>query len=234
MAARRVRDMGDGFIDIIFFAMIAAFLVLRLRSVLGRRDGHESGHSDSIASSPGAERTSDKIVHLSDQSIAGEEEDGADPAEADSPLAVGLARIRQGDSSFDENEFLSGARMAFEMILSAYAEGNDQALEPLLSPEVYGNFARAIEDRNRAGETVEETLVCIKESVILEASMEGRTAQVTVKFISEQISVTRNREGEVSDGDPNAVIEVTDFWTFARDTRSRDLNWTLVETRSLD
>ena len=226
--------MGDGFIDIIFFAMIAAFLVLRLRSVLGRRDGHESGHRDPFAASSGAERTSDKIVHLPDQSVAEEEEDRIDWAEADSPLAEGLARIRQGDSNFDENEFLSGARMAFEMILSAYAEGNDQALEPLLSPEVYGNFTRAIEDRKRAGETVEETLVGIKECVILEASMEGRTAQITVKFVSEQVSVTRDRDGEVSDGDPNAVIEVTDFWTFARDTRSRDLNWTLVETRSLD
>ena len=226
--------MGDGFIDIIFFAMIAAFLVLRLRSVLGRRDGHESGHRDPFAASSGPERTSDKIVHLSDQSVAEEAEDRADAAEADSPLAEGLAKIRRGDSNFDENEFLSGARMAFEMILAAYAEGNDQALEPLLSPQVYGNFTHAIENRKRAGETVDETLVGIKECAILEASMDGRTAQVTVKFVSEQISVTRDRDGEVIDGDPNAVIEVTDFWTFARDTRSRDLNWTLVETRSLD
>jgi predicted lipid-binding transport protein (Tim44 family) len=226
--------MGDGFIDIIFFAMIAAFLVLRLRSVLGRRDGHESGHRDSLAASSGAERTSDKIVRLPDQSTAAEAEEDTGGTEADSPLAEGLARIRRGDPDFDENGFLSGARMAFEMILSAYAEGSDEVLEPLLSPEVYGNFAHAIEDRKRAGETVEETLVGIKECAILEASMEDRTAQVTVKFVSEQISVTRDRDGEVIDGDPSAVIEVTDFWTFARDTRSRDLNWTLVETRSLD
>jgi len=226
--------MGDGFIDIIFFAMIAAFLVLRLRSVLGRRNGHESGHRDPFVASSGADQTSDKIVHLSDQSVAEEAEDRVDAAEADAPLAEGLAKIRRGDSNFDENEFLSGARMAFDVILSAYAEGNDQALEPMLSPQVYGNFTHAIEDRKRAGETVDETLVGIKECAILEASMDGRTALLTVKFVSEQISVTRDRDGEVIDGDPNAVIEVTDFWTFARDTRSRDLNWTLVETRSLD
>ena len=226
--------MGEGFIDIIIFAMIAAFLVLRLRNVLGRRNGHESGNRDPFAASSGAERTSDKIVQLPDQSVAAETEEHADKAEVDTPLAEGLAQIRRDDPDFDENEFLSGARMAFEMILSAYAEGNDQALEPLLSPEVYGNFTHAIEDRKRAGDTVEETLVGIKECAILEASMNGRTARVTVKFVSEQISVTRDRDGEAIDGDPNAVIEVTDFWTFARDTRSRDLNWTLVETRSLD
>ena len=226
--------MGDGFIDIVFFAMIAAFLVLRLRSVLGRRDGHEGGHRDSFAASSGTEQTSDNIVRLPDQSVVTETEERVFGAEPDSSLAEGLASIRQGDSNFDENDFLSGAHMAFEMILSAYAKGNDQALEPLLSPAVYGNFAHAIEDRNRAGETVEETLVGIKECAILEASMDDRTAQLTVKFVSEQISVTHDRDGEVIDGDPNAVIEVTDFWTFARDTRSRDLNWTLVETRSLD
>jgi predicted lipid-binding transport protein (Tim44 family) len=232
--------MSDGFqfIDIIFFAMIAAFLVLRLRSVLGRRDGHEQNVRDRFRNQP-AEAAEEKVIPLRDRAEPRRDDafakeapvaaaDGADP------LTRGLAEIKRADPGFDASEFAGGARVAFEMILEAYAKGDTQTLKPLLNPEVFANFSQAIRGREQAGETLEDTLVGIKSSDIVEAYVDGNTAHVTVKFVSEQINVTRDENGDVVDGNPNTVIEVTDFWTFARDTRSRDPNWMLVATNSLD
>lgn len=237
--------MGNGFqfIDIILFAMIAAFLIFRLRRVLGRRDGHEGGYRDPFKPADDEtaveadEQPDDNVVQLPDRS---DEEEAAAAAAAepeptgDDPLSQGLARIREADGAFDRDGFIAGARAAFEMILGAYASGDTATLENLLSPEVYGNFAQAIRDREAAGEVLEDTLVGIDEAQIVEAGVENHHAFITVKFVSEQVNVTRDEDGAVVDGDPNAVITVTDFWTFSRDTRSDDPNWTLVATRSLD
>ncbi|HJP54207.1 MAG TPA: Tim44/TimA family putative adaptor protein, partial [Rhodospirillales bacterium] len=135
---------------------------------------------------------------------------------------------------FDPDEFLSGARIAFEVILGAYASGDTGALKPLLNPEVLANFSQAIRDREHSGETLEDTLVGILSTEIVEAYVEGRTVNITIKFVSEQINATRDENGDVIDGNPNAVIDVTDFWTFARDTKSSDPNWALVATSSLE
>ncbi len=229
--------MSDGlpFFDIILFAMIAAFLVLRLRGVLGRRDGHKGGNRGPFARSRPEEQADDKVVHLPDASNAGaDSEVAAASDDAGSDLAAGFRDIKAADHGFEPAEILSGARIAFELVLSAYASGETVALKPLLSAEVLGNFARSIRERERAGETMEHTLVGIKSADIVEAYLEGGTAHITVKFFSEQVNVTRDAEGDVVDGDATGATEVTDFWTFARDTRSRDPNWTLVATRSLD
>ncbi len=229
--------MSDGlpFFDIILFAMIAAFLVLRLRSVLGRRDGHKGRHRNPFARSLPEEQADEKVVHLPNARDADADTEAAavgDDAEGD--LAAGFREIKAADSGFEPTEILSGARIAFELVLSAYASGDTEALKPLLSAEVLGNFARSIRGREAAGETMEHTLVGIKSADIVEAFLDGAAAHVTVKFVSDQANVTRDANGEVVDGDPSAVTEVTDFWTFARDTGSRDPNWTLVATRSLD
>ena len=100
--------------------------------------------------------------------------------------------------------------------------------------EVYNNFVKVIHDREQAGETLEDTLIGINVAEIVEAYMEGQTAHITVKFVSEQINVTRNENGDIINGNSNLVTDVTDFWTFARDTRSSDPNWLLIATRSLD
>ncbi len=228
--------MGDGlpFFDIILFAMIAAFLVLRLRSVLGRRDGHKGGHRDPFARSRPEEAADDNVVHLPDARDAGTDTEAAAAGDGESDLAAGFREIKVVDRGFEPTEILSGARIAFELILGAYASGDTDALKPLLSAEVLSNFAQSIGEREKAGEAMEHTLVGIKSAEIVEAFVDGRTANVTVKFVSEQANITRDANGEVVDGDPSAVTEVTDFWTFARDTRSRDPNWTLVATRSLD
>ena len=236
--------MGNGFqfIDIILFAMIAAFLILRLRNVLGRRDGHEGNYRDPFKADPSSEQpgNNDNVVQLPDRS---EDDEFAEEAEAeaitamaggDATLAAGITEIRVGDPSFNTEDFLVGARVAFEMVLGAYATGDRDTLENLLSPEVLGNFTRAIDEREEAGQVLEDTLVGIRKADIVEAYMDGDVATVTVKFVSEQVNVLRDAEGQIAAGNPNEVADVIDFWTFARDTRSADPNWVLVATRSLD
>ncbi len=120
------------------------------------------------------------------------------------------------------------------MILTAFAAADTDALKNLLSPEVFGNFSQSIREREEAGETMETTLVGFKSSDVVEAYMAGRTAHITMKFVTQQINVVRGKDGEIVDGDLSTINDVTDFWTFARDTRSSDPNWMLVATGSLD
>lgn len=230
--------MGSGFqfLDIILFAMIAAFLVLRLRSVLGRRTGHQRRVENPLARR-GAEqengKASDNVVELPDRS-RGARDAAFETVDDSDPLAAGLTQIRIADPNFDPEGFAHGARAAFEMIVQAYAEGDLKTLRNMLNDEVYGRFSEAIKAREAAGETLETTIVGFRSADIVEARLDGRTAFVTVKFVSEQLNVTRDKAGEAVDGDPDHVTDVTDLWTFARNTRARDPNWTLVETRSPD
>ena len=239
--------MEAGFpIDILLFAMIAVYLVFRLRNVLGRRDGHEGGYHDPFSGdseSPDSSRDDawaepdDNVVQLDDKSsdqTAEQPERAANADSGDDALRDGILAIQRLDAGFNPDEFLTGAGQAFEMILNAYAEGDTQHLKSLLSAEVYGNFSQAIRDREQAGEVLEDTLVGIDRATVVEAWVEGRVAFVTVKFVSQQINVTRDENGDVVDGDANTVISVTDFWTFSRDTRSSDPNWALVATQSAD
>ena len=236
--------MGSGFqfIDIILFAMIAAFLILRLRGVLGRRDGHEGGYHDSFKNDSPEERLEDNIVKLpdgsqevfSDQDELAINPDKADKSATSDNMLSGVEKIQLADPTFGEEDFLVGARVAFEMILAAYASGDRETLNNLLSKEVYENFRAAIDEREKAGQVMEETLVGIRSADIVEANMDETKALVTTKFLSEQVHVLRDEQGQVIDGNPNEVTEVVDFWTFARDTSSSDPNWQLVATQSLD
>ncbi|MDE0059655.1 MAG: Tim44/TimA family putative adaptor protein [Defluviicoccus sp.] len=228
---------GFQFLDIIFFAMIAAFLVFRLRSVLGRRTGHQSRPPDNMAGRHRETEAEGNVIELPDRTEpdAEPERDGDEafePSPSDDPLASGMARIRAADPDFDPAGFEAGARAAFEAIVHAFATADTGTLGALLNDEVFDNFERAIRERLDAAETLETTVVGIKKAEIVEASMSGRNALVTVTFVSEQVNVTRDADGEVIDGDPAQVTDVTDIWTFARNTRSRDPNWKLIETRS--
>ena len=218
---------GFQFIDLILFAMIAAFLVLRLHRVLGRRTGHQPPpkHRQREAEDGG------EVIPLPDR--RGErDEAGAPPTPPRGP--AGMTQIKIADPGFDEANFLDGARYAFEMILSAYAEDDKRRLKSLLAPSVYEGFADEIDRREKAGESLETTLVSFILADIVGAAMEGRRARVTVKFLTEQVNVQRDAKGEVVEGDASTVAKITDIWTFERDTRGRDPNWQLVETRSED
>mgnify|MGYP001766930830 FL=1 len=240
--------MGDSipYLDILLFAVIAAFLVFRLRSVLGKRTGHQGPgpgepRRDPFSREPPAEAGSDRVVQLpkakTEPIIHGNGEGStAEPAAAgegsSGPGAAGLTQIRIADPAFSPDEFLSGARIAFELIVGAFAAGDTDTLKPLLSEEVFNNFADSIRRRQEMGQKLETQLVAIRSAEIDEAYMAGRTAHVTVKFVTDQISVVRDAEGAVVEGSATDVNEVTDFWTFARDTRVSDPNWALVATNS--
>ena len=225
------------YFDIFLFALIAVFLVLRLRGVLGRRTGNEKqGPSDIFgrqthdqdangAQNEPASKT-DNVYRLPDSA------NGQDAANVPSGTFATLQKIQKSDPNFTQQDFLNGARMAFEMIVEYFAKGDKDGLNPLLSAEVYKNFAAAIDARAEKGEHEETTLVGIKSATIHDASLEGRTAYVTVKFVSEEVSVIRSADGEVVSGDPNKVIEAEDLWTFARNIESRDPNWQLVATET--
>lgn len=220
---------GLGFLDIILFAMLAAFLIYRLGSVLGKRTGHEQQRPDIFGTGAGPEDPrDDNVISLPERSV----EPDMVSVEADSPLAAGITQIKLADRTFNENEFVAGARAAFEMIVDSFATGDTEMLRNLLSDEVYQNFAAAIQERESKNWTHETTVVGVDAAEIIEAEMSGRNALVTVKYISEQVNVTRDENGEVTDGDANAVIRITDIWTFARDTTSADPNWALIATRS--
>lgn len=233
--------MGNGFafLDIILFAAIAAFLVLRLRKVLGRRTGHEQPPKyDPFAKHQSDESSEDKIIQLPDRAQhrddepSDEAELGAEAVPGGTPLEAALTQINLADSKFDPEGFVGGAKIAFEMIVNAFAAGETKVLRPLLSNDVYEEFAGEIKRRHDAKQTFDSTLIGISQAEIIEAELQAKTAFVTLKFISEQVNVTRSASGEPVEGDPNQVLSITDIWTFARNTHSRDPNWTLVATRS--
>lgn len=228
------------YIDVVLLAVVAAFLIFRLRSVLGWRTGNEKQRPDPFQPGPPAPprpvARSDAPMKLPEKTAAPPpaHDVSAEPpkVEAIGLLGQGLGQIGSADPAFTPDSFLAGAKTAFSWIVEAFAKGDSKALRPLLADDVYSNFASAIESRTRAGETLENHLVSIKSGDILEARLQNRIAYVTVKFVSEQVNVTRNRSGEVIDGDPVRVVTVTDIWTFARDSRARDPNWSLVATRT--
>ncbi|HVC54366.1 MAG TPA: Tim44/TimA family putative adaptor protein [Stellaceae bacterium] len=215
------------YFDIILFAMIAAFLVLRLRSVLGRRTGHQR-RQDGILRP--AEAPGDNLATLaSRRSVPPPPLITATPPAA---AAAGLEQIGAADAGFDAAHFLEGARVAFEMVVSAFAAGDKTRLRPLLNDEVYKPFSTAIDERVAAQETLETRILRLKRLDVVEAGLANGVARVTVKFVSDQTNVLRAHDGSVVDGNPDAASEKTDFWTFARDTGSPDPNWTLVATSS--
>ena len=147
-------------------------------------------------------------------------------------LAKGLVDIVRADLSFDPDQFLKGAKAAYEIIVTAFAEGNRKTLKDLLSRDVYDGFSGAIGDRESRNEQIDQSFVGIKSADIVEAELKNGMAQLTIKFVSELISATRDKAGEVIAGDPKRIKEVTDIWTFAREVASRNPNWRLIATQA--
>ncbi|QPC88528.1 Tim44/TimA family putative adaptor protein [Mesorhizobium sp. NBSH29] len=235
-----------GFFDFgtIFFVIAAVVIFFQLRNVLGKRTGHERPPFDPYTA--GRKRDKDapataneNVVSLPRKRAAGEPEEAFKAIDAfakpGSELNNGLRAIRQTDESFEPKPFVDGAKMAYEMIVMAYADGDRKALKNLLSRDVYDGFVAAIAEREQRGEKVQSSFVGINKAEIVSAEIKGGgEAHVTLRIVSELISVTRDKAGEVVDGDAEAIAEVKDVWTFARDTRSRDPNWKLVATEAED
>jgi predicted lipid-binding transport protein (Tim44 family) len=240
--------MSEAFdIYTLLFLVLAVVIFIRLRNVLGRRTGSErppyDPYSASEAKRAGAEanepvvalprgRAGRPSVEASGPSLEDIEARLGRHAAKDSPLGKSLTALMRADPGFDPSQFLDGAKAAYELIVSAFAQGDEAELQQLLSDEVFQGFQRAIREREERGEKVESNLVGIDKADIIEAEVKNRNAYVTVKFVSELISVTRDAEGEVVEGDPKKMREVTDIWTFAREVASRNPNWKLVATEA--
>ena len=231
----------DNIYTIIFLAL-AVFIFLRLRSVLGRRTGRERPPYDPYSARDAVRSPAgDKVVTLPTRppEAAPRQAEAAPPAErwkdiaeSGSAVAAGLDAIAGADPGFDAKHFIAGARAAYEMVVTAFAGGDRRQLRGLLSREVYDGFDAHISEREARGETVETKFVSIDQSTISAAELRGRTAQITVRFVSKLVSATRDRSGAVIDGNAEKVTDVTDVWTFARDVSSRDPNWKVAATET--
>jgi predicted lipid-binding transport protein (Tim44 family) len=226
----------------IIFLALAVFIFLRLRNVLGQRTGSErpydraardivhGSQDNNIVPIPGKVIEQAPLAPTADVVPPTDRWKGL--AEAGTPLALGLDAIAAHDSSFDPRHFLSGARSAYEMIVLAFANGDRRALKDLLSSEVYDSFESAIKEREKQEQKTETRFVSIDKAELVGAEARDRAAQLTVRFVSQMISVTRDKAGTIVDGNPDKVTDITDVWTFARDVSSRDPNWKLVGTGS--
>lgn len=211
------------FLDILIFAVIAVLLVLRLRSVLGQRSGYEQPQDESGANRFQKGKNDNEPIRLH--------------PENDGPVLVaeqGLDALRRMDRSFSEKQFLQGASMAFDMILTAYAEGDLTQLKRLLGYDLLQSFTESVQARNKAGESLSITLDDIKEASILNIAVRDQIASITVHFHSVQTRIARDADGaELVEGE-SGPSDYTDIWTFERDLSLSDPNWKLVETESPD
>lgn len=217
----RIKGANLPFIDILIFAVIAVLLVLRLRSVLGQRTGYEEPHDkntkESFADKPNAPIPFPK---------------GADKSAKIS--GSGLDILRRADRQFNENEFILGATAAFNMILTAFAEGDQAQLKRLLNYELLQSFSRTIHDRTAAKETLEITVNDIREVSILNVEIADSVASITVHFHTTQTRIARDEHGDIMDDSDTEPREFIDIWTFERDLTLDDPNWKLAETESAE
>ncbi|EHL96965.1 Tim44-like domain protein [Acetobacteraceae bacterium AT-5844] len=208
-------------VDLILFAMIAAFLVLRLRSVLGRRQGFERP--------PQEQRPQADALRPVPRPVEAPAAPARGVPDARSPAGQALTRIRQQDPSFDPSVFLGGAEGAFRMIVEAFANGDRETLRNLLSTDTLAGFEGALNVREAAGERQRTEIRTIQDMSIEGADLRGSVAEVTVRIVSDQINITTGPDGQVTAGH-DGVTEIVDVWTFQRDLRSQDPTWKLVGT----
>lgn len=217
--------MNGSLIQLLVLAGIAIFLVLKLRSVLGTRDGFEKPPIPLDEARPRIRRDFEVIEGGADRDIIDHVPEGSDAARA-------LSAMKQAEPSFAVTPFLQGARGAYEMILMAFERGDLDAIRPLLSDDVEASFAEAIGVREKEGLSVEASFVGMKELVLHDATFnsESGMAEISVRFVGEQTYVVRNKAGEIVEGSPREIKRQRDVWTFARHMGSDDPNWQLVAT----
>ena len=241
--------MGNNY-DIILIGLVAVFLILRLRSVLGKRTGNERPPARDPFTPPApptatprvgdapANQGNDNVVPLPTANAPPPRQSSATSGPGGIRATVmptataGVTAIRVADPSFEPIGFTGGARAAFTAIVEAFAKGDSAALRSLLDGPTFSSFEGAIRGRVERKEKAETTLIGFEASDVAAAELQGTNASVTVRFVSEQINVLRNADGQIIDGNPNEVQKVIDLWTFSRDTKSSDPNWLLVKTES--
>jgi predicted lipid-binding transport protein (Tim44 family) len=214
--------------EIVILAMIAVFLGLRLYSVLGRRAEQEEESVPQRFESP-----DNQSAPTSGQAQAVAPAIAARPSQLEGVMPAverGVREIAAADNRFDLTAFIEGARGAYQMILEAFWEGDRDTLRELCDDDVYEGFVSAIDAREEAGETLDNSLIRIEETRVHSASMDGRTARISVLFVADIAAVTRDKDGNVVAGSLDDAIESRDVWTFSRNTAAKDPNWILDET----
>jgi predicted lipid-binding transport protein (Tim44 family) len=223
----------------LLMAGIAVFIFWKLRSVLGTRTGNEKSAAEIfLPEKKGAARRGE--AGTPPDAPSGEarvqplKPVWTDVAPEGSSLALNLEEIRNADGAFDPKAFLTGAKSAYEMIVEAFAKGDKSALKPLLSPEVLDGFSKAIDARTKDGQKLDFRFIGFEQAQIKSANIVGQVATIDVRFLTQIVSATYDKSGVMTDGDPKAVREVVDLWTFERDTSQRNPNWRVVATETLD
>lgn len=215
---------GGGFpVDLVLFGMIAAFLVLRLRSILGRRQGFERPEAPRVVPRP----ADGPVI----EGVAERPGPGRPLPDAASPVGQAFARMQRLDHNFSAARFLDGAEAAFRMIVTAFAAGKRETLRPLLSDDTCRAFDSAISAREARGETQRTELRAIHAATVEKAELRGSVAEIRVRFVSDQVNLTLGRDGAVLTG-TDAVTEIVDLWTFERDLAAADPTWRLVAADS--
>ncbi len=216
--------MNTPILQLLVLAGIAVFLILRLKSVLGTRDGYE----------PPRQSSGPQIAHERDFEVieGGPDPDIVDHVPEDSDAAKALMSMKKAEPSFSVGEFLQGARGAYEMILMGFEKGDLASIKPFLSDDVYDAFAQVVEQRETQGLTVEGEFVGVREMALHDAHFDETTreGEVSVRFVGELTHVVRDRAGDIVEGDERQVKRQKDIWTFARAMGSDDPNWQLVAT----
>lgn len=230
--------MNEGLqmLDMLVLLALAIFFISRLRNVLGKQI--DDPKKPDRKSQPGQQQ---RVIHLRDvkNPEAAAAAAAIEQVEDDAPLLAdigdpdvskGLMDIKSAEPGFNVREFVSGAKMAFELVVDAYAKGDKPQLRSLLSKDIYEDFEVALEAEKKKDSRTETTLVAVESADIIAASLKGKTAEITVSFVSEQVTVERNKDGEITEGDPSVTELVNDEWTFAREVRAPNPNWILVAT----
>ena len=213
--------MGDGFLTLAILAAVTVFLVFRLKNVLGTKTGLEKKPE------PALRRKEEPAPAPLDQ-----EPDDVEPLDPSDPMSTAFAAMRDVEPDFSPDDFAEGAKRAYEMLLMAYENGDKSTLETYLSPDVYQGFAAAIDERADQGLTVDARFVGVRDTKIVGARFDedDQIAEIDIRFVGELITVVRDTEHRIVEGDPNEVRRETDVWTFGRKMGAPDPNWLLIAT----
>lgn len=217
--------------DLIILAIAAGFILYKLFTVLGQRTGMQS---DDLPE----ESNKNNVINIQQKSEKNKEQTPPSKSAADVSIESLEPHLRRSvqevtrlDPEFSLADFKEGASFAFEIIVDSFSKGDLKALKPLLSKSLYDVFEDAVKEREKRGETYENTLVRIEKVDVEKIDLDGTVAKIRVEFTSEQIPVTRNKAGDIIDGNPNQIDQIIDYWTFERNMRSKDPNWVLTSTQ---
>ena len=224
----RIMNEGFAFFDIIIFAMLAGYLVFQLRRALGRRSDNQETKSKLNPEQRAKHSEADNVVAIKTNKNENQENVNQEQEET----LGGLTELREKDPSFSDTDFIAGSKDAFSWIVEAFSKGEISKLEPLLSEPLFNGFKQAIEKREADQLSLETNIVSIKSAQIHNVTVKQDQVNITVEYVTDQIKSTRNAEGEIVDGDPDTIERVTDLWTFNRNIKSKNPNWTLVKTET--